>query len=73
MRALAIACAALGIMWAVALSWPADAPEGHGTRFSQEPCDRPVLTTRQAVWEERFGGGYPKAYVDYAAWWVRLD
>lgn len=41
--------------------------------FLQEPCDRPVLVTRQQVWDATFGSEYPREYVEYSAWWVRLE
>ncbi len=41
--------------------------------FSQESCDRPVLVTRQQVWDATVSGEYPREYVEYAAWYVRLD
>ena len=49
------------------------APQGGSQEFLQEPCDRPVLTTRRQVWDATHGSEYPREYVAYAAWYVRLD
>lgn len=49
------------------------APQTASHVFSQEPCDRPVLTTRQAVWDATYGSEYPREYLGYAAWWTRLE
>jgi len=71
---LATAWAIVGILWLVALSWPVPQAHTNEAQFELQPRDRPVLDTRPEVWEARMHGSeYPKEYVDYSAWWVRLD
>lgn len=74
MRGLLAYLACVVVVLAVACSLPV--PHGQETivEFVQQPTDRPVLQTRAAVWNARmYGSEYPQSYIDYAAWYVRLD
>ena len=69
---LAVVAAALALNVYYFATMPS-APQAASQGFSQEPCDRPVLVTRQQVWDATFSGEYPREYVEYAARYVRLD
>ena len=74
MRSLLAYLACITAITALCILAPAPHAQHDTYTFVQQPTDRPVLQTRKAVWDARMhGSGYPKKYVDYAAWYVRLD
>ena len=74
MRSLLAFLACIAAVIALCLSLPVPHEQNTTQMFVQQPTDRPVLQTRMAVWNARlYGSDYPKAYIDYAAWYVRLD
>ena len=81
---IAIILLTAGIIYAVdAVAFPGRA---QGVEFAMKPKDRPVLETVRQVWQARTTGvaefdfdgshyvisGFPKEYVDYSSWYVRM-
>ena len=74
MRSLLAFLACIFAAIALCLALPVPHVQHDSNDFVQQPTDRPVLQTRATVWNARmFGSDYPKHYIDYAAWYVRLD
>ena len=74
MRGLLAFLACVAAVFALCLAMPVPHEQHVTQQFVQQPTDRPVLQTRRAVWDARANvSEYPKEYVDYAAWYVRLD